>query len=161
MGLNNMKIKSKMLIFFLATIVALMTTAVLLTTRLTVNAITDNLNPLQQVIGDIAAHSVTAGLELEDKDEVASALGEFTKQELFSYILVQPVMKFFTTGNQDCPISGGKGKKPWRILKTRCLVRCLSSRAVNRWARFTSVSRLLSRLSLWHQLVYHWSFYLQ
>ena len=89
MGFNKMKIKSKMLIFFLATIVVLMTAAVLLTTRLTVNAITDNLNPLQQVIGDIAANAVVAGLELEDKDEVAAALSEFTRQELFSYILVQ------------------------------------------------------------------------
>ena len=93
MNFKNMKIRHKMMFTFITTIVALMAVAMLVTTRLTQSSIKSNIKPYHQVISQVAAQAVVAGLEFNDQDEVASALSEFTKQELFTYIQVTDLLE--------------------------------------------------------------------
>lgn len=88
MFLKNMKIKFKMLVFFVTAIVGVMTAVMLITTNLTEKAVTTNLNSSLEVMSHAIANSVVAGLDFGDQNEVNSAVSSFTSQELFSFISV-------------------------------------------------------------------------
>lgn len=89
MVFKKMKIKSKMLVYFTAGIMCLMTVVMLVTTSITKKAISNNLEQSHQVFGHIAANVVVPGLAFDESEEVAVALSEFTRQELFAYIRVE------------------------------------------------------------------------
>ncbi len=84
-----MNIKIKMLITFISSIVILMLIATIINTGLTKRALTSNLQSSLEVMSAIAGNAVISGLEFEDGDEVNSAVNAFTRQDLFSYILVK------------------------------------------------------------------------
>ncbi|MFQ5675915.1 MAG: HAMP domain-containing protein [bacterium] len=88
MSFKNMKIRFRMLLFFVTAIVAVMLAVVMITTNLTQKAVTTNLKSSLEVMSRNITHSVTAGLEFGDPDEVASAVKAYTTQKLFSYISI-------------------------------------------------------------------------
>ncbi len=86
--LKRLKLKHKMLAILGLSTLVLMTATIQISAYLTKKAIGENLKPLQSMFSEIAADAVMAGLMLEDTAEINSALGEFTEQDLFSYIRV-------------------------------------------------------------------------
>lgn len=88
MFLKKLKIKFRMLLFFITAIVMAMTAIILITSNLTNKAVTTELKSSLQVMINTVTNAVSAGLEFDDKDEVASSVNAYTRQELFSYISV-------------------------------------------------------------------------
>lgn len=89
MNFHSLSLKWKMLLSFTVLILVMMTGNIFLTSGITRNALTDNLNSSLEVMCQIAADGVTTGLEFDDPESVASAVASFRKEELFSYIMVQ------------------------------------------------------------------------
>lgn len=88
MQFKDMKIKAKMLVCFMATTLLVMLMVLVVTTKVTKSGITRNVDPFLQVFSQVAANAVEVGLAFSDQDEVAQAVEEFTRQEIFSYIRV-------------------------------------------------------------------------
>ena len=89
MKFRDLTIKSKVLLFSVVTVVVLMAGVLFVTTSLTESGVTSSIAPFLEMASHIAAEAVVVGLELDDKDEVASAMSAFSEQKLFTYIQVQ------------------------------------------------------------------------
>ncbi len=89
MRFQDLTIKSKVLLFSVITVVILMAGVLAVTTSLTESGVTNSVSPFLEMASHVAAEAVVAGLQLEDKDEVASAMSAFSDQKLFTYIQVQ------------------------------------------------------------------------
>ena len=89
MGLRDMKIKTKMQLFFMTTIVILMLAVMAIMTIISKKAIDHNLEPYQQILDETAIKAIEAGLQLNDPKEVASSLEPFLQKEIFSFVAVK------------------------------------------------------------------------
>ena len=89
MRFRDLTIKSKVLLFSVITVVILMAGVLVVTTSLTESGVTNSVSPFLQMASHIAAQAVVAGLQLDDKDEIASAMSAFSEQKLFTFIQVQ------------------------------------------------------------------------
>ena len=89
MRFQDLTIKSKVLLFSVITVVILMAGVLAVTTSLTESGVTNSVSPFLEMASHVAAEAVVAGLQLEDKDEVASAMSAFADQKLFTYLQVQ------------------------------------------------------------------------
>ena len=89
MNLRMLKIKTRMLVFFLITIIAVMLGVMVINSQITKHALNTNLTNVLYTMSNIASQGVKMGLEFSDSDAVQDALKSFTDQELFSYVSVE------------------------------------------------------------------------
>ncbi len=88
MNLNALGLRSKMLVYFIATIIVLMLGVIFINSNITKTALDKNLKSSLQVMTDIASEAVTLGLEFDDADEVGNSMTAFTAQKNISYVSV-------------------------------------------------------------------------
>lgn len=86
--ISRFSIKQKMLTSFVALILVLVTVTTFITSRITNNALTENLSSSLAIIAQMAADGAKTGLAFDDVGAIETSMAPFEKQSLFSYLAV-------------------------------------------------------------------------
>ncbi len=89
MKLNNMKIKSKVLVIFLPVIIVMILIGMWTINMITKSALNKNLEKSVEIVSNIASGAVKTGLEFADNETIAEALKYFKSDEQISFIRVK------------------------------------------------------------------------